>query len=157
LRIEADFFCKINRAKFEDCIKALEARGGNLELTRSYKYTNDFSLGSGTGKSPDNSSLFLMLSNRSDDTYALVFGTDAVSGDISPQTLIPDMWYNITTTRDILGEYKLYIDDVMIFANIRADPLNINNRFSIGKTVATSTSLNFQIGQVGTVNMFERV
>ena len=35
--------------------------------------------------------------------------------------------------------------------------MNINNRFSIGKTVPTSSSLDLHIVQLGTINVFERV
>jgi hypothetical protein len=69
----------------------------------------------GEGTTYSQSSLHLTLENIDDNLYALSYGGDAIFGDLTVKILIPDYWYNISITRDsTIGDYKLYIDDVLI-------------------------------------------
>ena len=72
--------------------------------------------------------------------------------------LEPDKWYQVTVTRDGgTGSYKLYVNNSLVTDNINATPLNITNRFNIGKSPASSANDDLTFGQIGTINIYERV
>jgi hypothetical protein len=151
----------------KNLLKNLNLKEGNVDFTfsiwllvnRQTGYLSNrqriFTLGS--GRTASNSSLFLSLFVDSIDSYALQFGSDGLSSSFSPLIIFPDLWYNITCIRSKSGEYKLYVDNTLIFTGSRAEPLNITNILRVGKSANASSDVDFQIGQLGTMNIFERV
>jgi hypothetical protein len=88
--------------------------------------------------------------------YGLSFGIENIMGERAPRILKPDQWYNVTGTRNHLtSDYELYVDNVIVRGATNDRVLNMDKSIRLAYPTVNAVNIDdFQIGQIGTVNIF---
>jgi hypothetical protein len=91
------------------------------------------------------------------DLYGLSFGIESVMGERQERILKPDIWYNITGTRNVVTGYDLYVENVIIKGSSNNAVIDFDNSVRLAHHNGSRTNTDdFQIGQLGTLNIFEK-
>jgi len=128
----------------------------NKQETQSIEKQRIYTLGS--GETSANSSLSLSLVCTDTVSYALEFGSAYQYTGQTDKVIYPDIWYNITVTRNDVGDTILYIDAVKIQTLRNNINLNVDEFFSIGKYFVGQTTeyIDLKTAQIGTISIYER-
>ena len=128
----------------------------NKQATQSIEKQRIYTLGS--GETSGNSSLSLSLVCTDTVSYALEFGSAYQYIAQTDKVIFPDVWYNITVTRNDVGDTILYIDAVKIQTLRNNINLNVDEFFSIGKYFVGHTTeyIDLKTAQIGTISIYER-
>jgi hypothetical protein len=89
--------------------------------------------------------------------YGLSFGIENVLGERAPSILKPDVWYNVTGTRNVLTKvYEMYVDNVIIKGATNDTVLNMDSSIRLAHPTRHAVNIDdFKIGQIGTIKIFE--
>jgi len=100
----------------------------------------------------------LTLVITDNDLYGLSFGIESIMGERQERILKPDVWYNVTGTRNNdLSGYSLYVDNVIIKLSNNNSIIDFNNSIRLGYHSGTGTNTDhLQLAQIGTLNIFEK-
>jgi hypothetical protein len=100
----------------------------------------------------------LTLGIIDNDLCALSLGIENVVGERTGRILSPDIWYNVTGTRDVLsGDYGLYVDNVILEIFSNDIVINMDKSIRLGFPLTNAVGIDdFPIGQIGTINLYER-
>jgi hypothetical protein len=118
-----------------------------------------------TGSVPPRDQRILTIGNKfhltlvitGNDLYGLSFGIESVMGERQERILKPDVWYNVTGTRNHLTGYSLYVDNVIIKYSNNNAVIDFNKTIRLGYHSGTGTNTDhLQLAQIGTLNIFER-
>jgi hypothetical protein len=136
--------------------------GGNVSMT----FNIWILINSQTGPVPTNDQRILTLGGgfhltlviTDNDLYGLSFGIENQMGERAPSILKPDLWFVVTGTRNVLtDDYELYVDNVIVKGASNSRVLNMDTSIRLAyPTVNAVNTDDFQIGQIGTVNIFEK-